>query len=551
MGIYEQLGLKRIINASETYTDLGGSLMDPRTLNAMVEAAASFIDVREMILKVGQRTALLTHNEAAHVTSGASSGVVLSAIACMCASNRDLMDAIPDTSKFIKNEILVYKGEYLNMIPYWRLLRLTGAVIRQIEPSVDAICAAVNEKTAAVYLFPGKLYEKNVPSCEDTIPALKKIGATVVVDAAAQLPPVSNLWHYTYDLGADLCIFSGGKHIKGPQSTGFVVGKKDLIDSVRLNASPNPRIGRPYKTGKEELAGFITALEIFIQEGGKQLFERQLLQLETLKSLLESKGLNEVQILHHGRLGTQQPLLHLLLPGGKTSKGCNEFTRSLAQPVDVGTYSTEFNMPENLVFINAYNLKDAELPAVADAIGAYIGMANVDTDQRPPLELLKEMNDIKIAAADLLSTCIRGVGLDLPEPPDKAGKYTQSKRIGNTIYVSGCGPDIRGMQDIKGRLGELSIQEGHKAAYRCVLNALAIMKRDLGTLERVVNVVKMIVFVSSTKDFWQQPDVANGASELLMDVFGPDRGCPARSAIGVAVLPGNIPVEVEIIAEFV
>lgn len=155
------------------------------------------------------------------------------------------------------------------------MIGLTGAKIIAVEPTAEAMDKAVNERTAAVFLFPSTLYEEGIPSCEEIIPVLKSKGVTVVVDAAAQLPPKSNLWYYTKELGADLCIFSGGKHIKGPQSTGLIVGRPDLIEACRMAASPNARIGRAFKTGKEELAGFITALEIFVNEEPETGFKRQ------------------------------------------------------------------------------------------------------------------------------------------------------------------------------------------------------------------------------------------------------------------------------------
>ena len=371
MGIYEKLGLKRIINASETYTNLGGSLMDPRSVAAMQEAAQGFVSIPEMIECVGRRAAELTRNEAAHVTTGAAGGVVLSAAACLCGCDEEKLKCLPDTTSFERREILLYEGEYLDLIPYWKLIRYTGACIRLVKPSVEAMVEAVNERTAAVFLFPGTLYEPGVPSCEETIPALKARGATVVVDAAAQLPPVSNFWHYTVELGADLCIFSGGKHIRGPQSTGLVVGRKDLIDAVRMSASPNAQIGRPYKTGKEELAGFITALEIFVNEGGEGLYARQQKQLDKLAGMLRSGGIADIEMLDKGRLGTYQPLMHVMLPEGKTGKGCNEYTRALEQPIDIGFYGDEFGKPANLIFLNAYNLSDEELKPVADAVLAY------------------------------------------------------------------------------------------------------------------------------------------------------------------------------------
>lgn len=142
------------------------------------------------------------------------------------------------------------------------------------------------------------------------------------------------------------------------------------------------------------------------------------------------------------------------------------------------------------------------------------------------------------------------LGITLPEVPDKAGLYMQVKEFsGHVICVSGCGPDLNGVEELKGKLGEISIEDGQLAARNCMINALAILNKNIGDLNRIKSVIKMLAFVSSTTDFYSQPLVANGASQLLADVFGYEIGCPSRSAIGVNVLPGNIPVEIELMIE--
>lgn len=144
---------------------------------------------------------------------------------------------------------------------------------------------------------------------------------------------------------------------------------------------------------------------------------------------------------------------------------------------------------------------------------------------------------------------LRMLEIELPTCPCRAGLYTQCRFFGDGLaYVSGCGPDFPGRMFPTGKLGQnISIEEGQLAARNCMLNALSILQRELGDLDRVQSMVKMLAFVASDDEFYQQPVVANGASQLLVDVFGETIGCPARSAIGVNVLPGNIPVEIELL----
>lgn len=142
------------------------------------------------------------------------------------------------------------------------------------------------------------------------------------------------------------------------------------------------------------------------------------------------------------------------------------------------------------------------------------------------------------------------LGVKLPTPPAKGGLYTPAKPFGDSlVYVSGCGPVIDG-NAASGKIGqEFTMEEGYEYARKCMLNALSVLESQIKDLNRVKNVVKILVFVASSDDFYMQPQVANGASQLLCDIFGEEIGVPSRSAIGVNVLPGNIPVEVEAIFE--
>ncbi|MGI6172909.1 MAG: RidA family protein [Christensenellales bacterium] len=136
----------------------------------------------------------------------------------------------------------------------------------------------------------------------------------------------------------------------------------------------------------------------------------------------------------------------------------------------------------------------------------------------------------------------------LPEPPAKGGLYAPCKLIGNMAYISGCACFIG--EPITGKCGtDFTTEEAKKLARICGLNILAVLQREIGDLNRVKNVAKVVAFVASDPEFSQQPQVANGASELFAEIFGMERGVAARSAVGVTVLPWNMPVEIEAIFE--
>jgi enamine deaminase RidA (YjgF/YER057c/UK114 family) len=144
---------------------------------------------------------------------------------------------------------------------------------------------------------------------------------------------------------------------------------------------------------------------------------------------------------------------------------------------------------------------------------------------------------------------MKELNITLPKAPPKGGVYAQTKQFGRgLVYVSGCGPLVD--KPIQGKLGkEFSMEEGQQFARNCMLNVLAVLEANIGDLRRVKNCVKILTMVAGTDDFYDQPAVANGGSQLLVDLFGAEHGAPSRSAIGVNALPGNIPVETEALFE--
>lgn len=145
---------------------------------------------------------------------------------------------------------------------------------------------------------------------------------------------------------------------------------------------------------------------------------------------------------------------------------------------------------------------------------------------------------------------LRELGIELPPPNPAVANYVGAVRSGNLVFVSGHGPYLDGEYIYRGRLGsEIDVETGQQSARLTIVNLLASLKDEIGELERVNRIVKLLVLVNSEPEFWEQHLVANGASDLLLEVFGPERGPHARSAIGMAALPFGISVEIEGIFE--
>ena len=264
MSIYDELGVRPLINASATLTRLGGSLMPPEVLEAMLDASRHFINLDELQLRVGEKLAELTHNEAAYVCTGAAAGLVLATAACIAGKDPVAINQLPNLTG-LKDEVIIHKAHRNG---YDHGVRQVGVKIVEIGTTERTepweLEQAINEKTAAIFWFQGAMSGRADIPLEQVIQIANTRGVPVIVDGAAQLPPVENLWRFT-QMGAALAIFSGGKDLHGPQASGLIVGRKDLIDAIRVNGSPNHSIGRPMKVGKEEMVGLLAAVKRYLK----------------------------------------------------------------------------------------------------------------------------------------------------------------------------------------------------------------------------------------------------------------------------------------------
>ena len=260
MTTYQSLGIRPVINAYATVTKFGGSLMPPVVVSAMNEAAGSFVDLAQLQRRVGERIAELTRNEAAFVTSGAAAGIVLAAAASVLRSHPEALKRFPDIASF-KHEAIVHRT-HRNVYDYG--IQQIGMKYVEIDPCPEALRAAINERTACIFWFQGGMNRPDDIPLTDMIAIGAEHDVPVIVDAAAQLPPVENLWRFT-EMGAAITLISGGKDLRGPQSSGLMLGRRDLIDSIRPISNPNHGLGRPLKVGKEELMGLLAAVERYLK----------------------------------------------------------------------------------------------------------------------------------------------------------------------------------------------------------------------------------------------------------------------------------------------
>lgn len=266
MNIYKRLGIRTVINGNATLTRLGGSIMPSEVVAAMVDASTHFVDIIELQKRVGEEIAKLTHNEAAYVSCGAAAALTLSTAACITGLDAIKREKLPHLDDSMKSEVIVHRH---GRVGYDFAVRQVGATFVEIGDengtTSDELESAITEKTAAIFYFANPSREHLWVPYEKAISIAQKHGVPLIVDAAAQLPPPENLWHFT-QMGADLALFSGGKGLQGPQSSGLILGKKSLIEAITFNGPPHPFIGRGMKVGKEELVGLLAAVEWYLNQ---------------------------------------------------------------------------------------------------------------------------------------------------------------------------------------------------------------------------------------------------------------------------------------------
>jgi L-seryl-tRNA(Ser) seleniumtransferase len=365
MNIHDDLGIRPIINANATLTKLGGSVMPPEVIEAMQDAARYHIDIEDMHDRVGAKLAELTGNEAAMVTTGAAAGIVLAIAACVTNGEKALAQKLPHVESLDKNEVVMFVSHRNG---YDFALRQTGVKVIEIgsETHTDLaeLDAALNAHTAAFMWFQGFFTGKGDLPFETVIEACNARGIPVIVDAAAQLPPVENLHRFTAK-GATCAIFSGGKDLRGPQASGLVVGKRWLIEAMRPLRSPNAGIGRPMKVGKEEMAGLLAAVKRYIAIDHEERRERDERVVAQWCATFEVIPGVQARRSFPNEAGQPLPRCELIVNANKAGMTRDALVAALWNGNPCISVQTE---DANVILLNAMTLTDAEVDIVTARI---------------------------------------------------------------------------------------------------------------------------------------------------------------------------------------
>lgn len=279
---YESIGVRPLINCMGTYTRISGSLMLPEAKAAMMEAANAYVNLDELMDAVGTRIAELMQCEWAYVTSGCAAALCQVTAACVAGKDPDNLKRLPDTTG-MKNEVL-YQPDHLHI--YTHAIRMVGVQMIEVKDH-DQLESTINANTAMYAFFGDRTDRSDIP-LQDVITICRRHNVPVFVDAAAERPDVPNTY---LEAGVDAVAYSGGKCLRGPQASGLVLGRKDLLQTAFSHSAPHHSLGRPMKAGKEEIMGLLAAVEQWVtrnHDAEWQEWERRLSTITDAVSPLPS-----------------------------------------------------------------------------------------------------------------------------------------------------------------------------------------------------------------------------------------------------------------------
>ena len=388
MSIYEKFGVRTIINVSGASTRVGGALMPPEVVEAMAQAALDSVSMTELQAAASRRIAAATGAEAGYVTSGAAAGLTLGTAAILAGLDPGLMERLPDTTG-MKNEFVISREHRSG---YDHSIRAAGA--RLVEVGMNEMVAGAGVRRTEAWEYEAAISDATAgvaytaadggqPPLEEVIRVAHRHDLPVLVDAAAQLPPIENLRAFV-EVGADLVAFSGGKAMRGPQSSGVLCGSQEYIASAALQhldmdeffdiwdppddfipadeivGIPRHGIGRGFKVAKETVIGLLTGLELFTSGAYAPSYVEQRRHLEYI-----ADGLSGLPAEPRVELpeGDASPTLKLVLDVEALGRSAFDISKELRRG-DPGVFVQEKLLPDDTLTVHPLNLDDARTEAL-------------------------------------------------------------------------------------------------------------------------------------------------------------------------------------------
>lgn len=356
----KEYGIERYINAHDTITLYGASRMAENTLEAVRQVSGCFVDIVQMQRVLGERIAAMTHNEAAYIANCAAGALQLCAAVCMAGDSEAAYRRLPDTAG-LRSEIVVLHAQH-NC--YDKAVESAGARVRLVGDADETLPFmledGITDRTAAVLYCPASIYQRGSLPLEEVVRIAHARGVPVIVDAAAQLPPRENLWRFS-QAGADMVVFSGGKTLCGPQTSGLIVGTRAMIERCIRFGSPMHGVCRSAKASRESMIGLCVAIENYMAQDAAQEKMRLSAMVDQLVDTMRRHAIFSPYRVEHGSVGQDYPRAFAHLEHGVTAGELAAFMRS--RRIFVGT-----DARENTLYVSPLNLTEQECDAVCEAL---------------------------------------------------------------------------------------------------------------------------------------------------------------------------------------
>ena len=354
---FKELGIRTFINAAGTYTSMTGSLMPKEVIDAISYGSLEYVNLDELQDKVGERIAQLLNCEYATVSSGCFGAMSIAMAGVMSGKDLKKIKQLPDVTG-LKHEVILQES---HSIGYSQALTNVGAKLVKVKTSED-LEKAINEKTAMLWFLNANTDNGEI-KWEEFVSLGKKHNIPTFIDCAADVPPVENLFKFTR-MGFDMVAFSGGKGLRGPQSAGLLLGRRNYIEAARLHTPPRGEtIGRGMKVNKEEVLGMLAALELYLARDHKSEWEMWEKQINLISD--SAKSIDGVQtIIHVPPHANHVPSLKIRWDENKVKISPNEVREKLRN----GTPSIETVGNKNEIGITTWMMVPGQEKIVAKKI---------------------------------------------------------------------------------------------------------------------------------------------------------------------------------------
>lgn len=356
----QEYGIQKYINAHDTITLYGASRVPENAKEAMDQISRCFVDIPQLQRVLGGRIARLTHNEGAYIANCAAGALQLCAAVCMARGDEAVYRRLPDADG-CPNEIVVLHSQH-NC--YDKALESAGARLRLVGDADETLAcdlrAAIGAKTAAVFYCPAAPYARGSLPLREVAAIAHEAGVPVIVDAAAQLPPAENLWRFTEE-GADMAVFSGGKTLCGPQTSGLIVGAQRYISDCQRFGAPMHGVCRSAKASRESMIGLCVAVENYMEMDHAQNKRRLSVLVDKMLDAMRGGSLYDPYRVGQGSVGQDYPRAFAHIKAPHTPAQVVAAMRD--KGIFIGTDAVQ-----GAVYLSPLNLTDEECDAVCLAL---------------------------------------------------------------------------------------------------------------------------------------------------------------------------------------